>query len=253
MTGRFASVLNRVNRDLALPAPERSRILQEMASDLEDLYEAYRGRGMSEEQAVRHAEAALAASAETLADLSRIHTPLHRRLAQRYAERGRHRAEQLLLVLLVAAMLTWVAITQLSPALGGASTFFWAVLAIAAALCVVVPLAGYAVLSSGRAEARRAAPGVRGAILPLGLLAVLLGVLGAALDLYTAAGVLGTADERSLYAFMLWLGGVADLLATSLAVGLGAGIAWFLLESWALRVASSSGVDFLGSVSWGGA
>jgi hypothetical protein len=239
MRERFARVLDRVNRELALPAPERSRILREMASDLEDLCEAYRERGMSEVEAVRQAEAALAASADTLAELIRIHSPLHRRLAERYAEQGRHRAEQLLLGLLAAATLTWVAITQFAGALDSASTFFWAVLAVAAALCVLVPLAGFG-MSSGRAETQRAAPGARGVILALGLLAVLLGAFGAGLDLYNAMGVLATADERTLYAFVLRLGRVADLLATSLAVGLGAGIAWFFLESQALRIARLS-------------
>ena len=87
---RFAPVLDRVSRGLALPEPERSRVVEEMTSDLEGLYEAYRERGMSEEEAVRRAEKALAASAETLAELSRIHAPLHRRLAEHYAEPGRH-------------------------------------------------------------------------------------------------------------------------------------------------------------------
>lgn len=246
MTGRFARVLDRVNRELALPEPERSRILQEMASDLEDLYETYRERGMSEAEAVRQAEAALAASADTLAELIRIHTSLHRRLVERYAERGRHGAEKLLLGLLAAATLTWVAVVQLTQALDGASTFFWAVLAVAAAVCVTVPVAGHAVLG-GRAEAQHAAPRARGAILALGVLAVLLGAFGAALDLYTAMGALAAADERSFYAFVPRLGRVADLLATSLAVGLAAGLAWFFLESLALRVARTSGAGFLGS------
>lgn len=247
MTGRFARALDRVDRELALPAPERLRILQEMASDLEDLYEAYRERGMSEAEAVRQAETKLAATADTLAELSRIHRPFHRRLAERYAERGRHGGEKLLLGLLAAGTLTWVAITQSAEALDDASAFFWAVLAVAAVLCVLVPVAGYGMLS-GRDEAQHAAPGARGAILPLGLLAVLLGAFGAGLDLYTGMGGLATADEWSLYAFALRLGRVADLLAMSLAVGLGAGVAWFFLESLALRVARSSGVGFLGSV-----
>jgi hypothetical protein len=248
MTRRFARVLDRVGRELLLPEPERSLILQEMASDLEDLFEAYRERGMSEGEAVRQAEAALAASTDTLAELIRIHRPLHRRLAERYAERGRHAAEQRLLGLLAAGTLIWVAITQLTGALDHASAFFWAVGAVAAALCVLVPLAGYGMVSR-RAEGQRAAPGGRRAILALGLLAVLLGAFGAGLELYTTMGGLATANEWSLYAFALRVGRVADLLATSLAVGLAAGLAWFFLESRALRAARASGVGFLDSIS----
>jgi len=241
MMDRFAPVLDRVSRGLALPEPERSRVMEEMTSDLEGLYEAYRERGMSEAEAVRRAEQALAASAEALAELSRIHAPLHRRLAEHYAEPGRHRAERWLLVLLAGGTVAWVAVTQAARAPGGTSVFFWAVLAVAAAVCVLVPLAASAAVSV-RAEARSTAERARSAILGLGLLAGLLAALGAALDLYQAAGSLRAAGEWSVGAFVPWLGRIADLLATGLAVGLGAGLAWFFLESRALRVVRSRGV-----------
>src|SRR5690606_12674042 len=120
MMDRFAPVLDRVSRGLALPEPERSRVVEEMTSDLEGLYEAYRERGMSEEEAVRRAEQALAASAEALAELSRIHAPLHRRLAEHYAEPGRHRAERWLLALLASGTVAWAAGTEVTRGRGGA-------------------------------------------------------------------------------------------------------------------------------------
>jgi hypothetical protein len=249
MMDRFAPVLDRVSRGLALPEPERSRVMEEMTSDLEGLYEAYRERGMSEAEAVRRAEQALAASAEALAELSRIHAPLHRRLAEHYAEPGRHRAERWLLVLLAGGTVAWVAVTQATRAPGGASIFFWAVLAVAAAVCALVPLAGYAGMSA-RGDTRSIARRARDAILALGLLAVLLAALGAALDLYQAASSLRAAAEWSVGAFVPWLGRIADLLATGLAVGLGAGLAWFFLESRALRVVQSRGAMFRGSTPW---
>ncbi len=246
MMDRFAPVLDRVSRGLALPEPERSRVVEEMTSDLEGLYEAYRERGMSEEEAVRRAEQALAASAEALAELSRIHAPLHRRLAEHYAEPGRHRAERWLLVLLAGGTVAWVAVTQVTRAPGGASIFFWAVLAVATAVCALVPLAAFLGVSV-RVEARGIARWIRSAILALGLLAVLLAALGAALAVYQAAGSLRTAGEWSVGAFVPWLGRVADLLATGLAVGLGAGLAWFFLESRTLRPVQSPGALLRGS------
>ena len=50
---RFAGVLKRVSDGLDLPQPTRSRILLEMAGDLQDLYEHHLGQGMDEERAAQ--------------------------------------------------------------------------------------------------------------------------------------------------------------------------------------------------------
>jgi hypothetical protein len=70
---RFAKVLNKVSDALDLPQPTRSRIVLEMAGDLEDLYQHHLAQGLDEEQAARRAEEAFAASEEALKHLSRIH------------------------------------------------------------------------------------------------------------------------------------------------------------------------------------
>ena len=70
---RFAAVLKKISDGLDLPDPTRSRILLEMAGDLEDLYEHHRAQGLGEEEALRRAEEAFAASDEALKHLARIH------------------------------------------------------------------------------------------------------------------------------------------------------------------------------------
>src|SRR5690606_12674043 len=114
---------------------------------------------------------------------SRTPAPRHGRLAEHYAEPGRHGAERWLLVLLASGTVAWVAVTQVTRAPGGASIFFWAVLAVATAVCALVPLAAFLGVSV-RVEARGIARWIRSAILALGLLAVLLAALGAALAVY---------------------------------------------------------------------
>ncbi len=70
---RFAEVLKQVSDGLDLPQPTRSRILLEMAGDLEDAYRHHRSHGLDEQQAARRAEEAFAASDEALKHLARIH------------------------------------------------------------------------------------------------------------------------------------------------------------------------------------
>ena len=70
---RFAEVLTRISAGLDLPQATRSRILLEMAGDLEDLYQHHRSQGLDEAQATRRAEEAFVASDEALKHLAHIH------------------------------------------------------------------------------------------------------------------------------------------------------------------------------------
>lgn len=90
---RFSRVLRRVDRRLQAPEPRRSRILMEMARDLEDLYRAYRDRGLSEREARRRAEEWLAPSGAALESLSSVHLPAFDRFLDRLGGTTRGRIE----------------------------------------------------------------------------------------------------------------------------------------------------------------
>jgi hypothetical protein len=70
---RFAPVLRRISAGLDLPQATKSRILLEMAGDMEDLYQHHLSRGSDEAEALRRAEEAFAASDEALKHLARVH------------------------------------------------------------------------------------------------------------------------------------------------------------------------------------
>lgn len=80
---RFANVLKKASEQLHLPEPTRSRILPEMAADLEDSYHHYLERGYEDDEAVRRAEEAFAVSDEALERLARIHQPALGDVAER--------------------------------------------------------------------------------------------------------------------------------------------------------------------------
>ena len=50
---RFAELLGRTAARLDIPQPARSRVLLELAGDLDALYEHYRGLGLEEDEASR--------------------------------------------------------------------------------------------------------------------------------------------------------------------------------------------------------
>lgn len=98
---RFADVIRRIDARLELPQPAKSRILLEVAGDMEDVYRTLRGRGFSRDEARREAVARFELSDEALQDLVAVHTSRFRRFLDGLSEQGRGQVERAALGLLV--------------------------------------------------------------------------------------------------------------------------------------------------------
>jgi hypothetical protein len=135
---RFAETLGAVAERLDLPQPAKSRILLELAADLEDLYEFHRQQGCSAEEAAREARQTLALSEESLAALVAVHQSWYRKLMDRFSARAQARWERLLLLLLLLCV---VAVTGArvwgSPLLARAGLSAWPILAVTTAVVVL--------------------------------------------------------------------------------------------------------------------
>lgn len=130
---RFVRVLRQVDRRLRAPEPGRSRILVEMAHDLEDLYRSYRERGLSEAEARREAEKWLAPSPAALASLQTLHRPAFDRLLDRLGGTTRGRVE-LALVSVVSLLAVGGGVLGIlrSGALSASAPGLWIVAALGA-------------------------------------------------------------------------------------------------------------------------
>jgi hypothetical protein len=95
----FTEILRSINDRLDLPQPARSRVLLEIAADLRDTYDYYRGQGLSQEEARRYAVENCDLSDEVLADLTRLHTSAWRRFMDRFSEQAQTRLERVLVIL----------------------------------------------------------------------------------------------------------------------------------------------------------
>ena len=73
---RFHSVLSQTGERLHLPKATKSLILVEIAADLEDLFQHYLERGLSEEEAAAKAEEKVDMTDEALVELVQIHSHL---------------------------------------------------------------------------------------------------------------------------------------------------------------------------------
>jgi hypothetical protein len=236
---RFGHVLRRAEARLEAPEPERSRILLEMARDLEDLYAVYRARGLSEGEAARRAESLLGASPEAMEALGGIHATGFQRLAARLAPGGGHRIEELLLLVLALGSAA-VALSALVAAgvLRSPGMFHWILLGLGVAV-----VAATVVQTVGRS--RPMLPVVSVVPLPaLALAALVVSAFGAGMELLSMTATAGGAGAWELASVMVSVGRAAELLALALAMALVAVAGWFQvarrrreMESWRAEVA----------------
>lgn len=101
----FADLLEQTSARLELPQPTKSRILLELAADLEDLYQFYRTEGLAESEAIARAQEMLDFSDATLAQLAEIHTTPFRRFLDRLSLQAQSRWERGALIALFLIIL----------------------------------------------------------------------------------------------------------------------------------------------------
>lgn len=101
---RFSATLRRADAALDLPVSVRARIMAEIASDLEALFEAYRARGLADDEARAKAARVLGVTPEVARELGRLHEPRYRRWTAKLSARGRTTIEQRLVTVLTGAL-----------------------------------------------------------------------------------------------------------------------------------------------------
>jgi len=109
----FRSILKKINSNLNLPQPQKSRILLEIAGDLLDLYQYYLNQGYSEEEAKQKAEIKLALDQNSIAEMVNLHNSGFRKLFTRLSQQTQTKWEQagILAVLLVLFSLFFFSIS----------------------------------------------------------------------------------------------------------------------------------------------
>ena len=96
---QFAPMLKNINERLDLPQPTKSRIILEIACDLEDAFNRYLAKGLSEQEAVKEAEERFDLTDESLDELKQIHQTFFKKLVDSISGRVRTRWERAALVM----------------------------------------------------------------------------------------------------------------------------------------------------------
>jgi hypothetical protein len=222
---RFAPLLERTDRALNLPQPQRARVMQELAADAADLFAHLRQRGLGEREAAGEVEKWLLADSEAIRELEDLHRPLHHRWAARFSQPGQHRVERAALALILVGF--FVAATKLLSGTNVLAAPFWsgyALLALgvgAAALATERAIALW--LRGGRSHDQRRGLTALACTAPA---AVAVSLLGAALALSSAPNFVRASGSA-------WpaVGTAAAILATGLIVALLSTAAYLGLET----------------------
>ena len=244
---RFAGVLKKVSDGLDLPQPTRSRILLEMAGDLEDLYEHHRDQGLEEEEAVHRAEEAFAASDEALKHLARIHVANGGLTERVRSQVGTWWEKALLVIWLLGVILVAEAVVTEVHFFVIISPFVWPIVALAAAALAFSLWKLYQLFWKKPNDPRSFRSG----------LSSLLFVAAASL----ALAFCGFFYHLRWYAFQVWDGGpekmfgllsnwimaISALMIVSLLTATLAALAWFLLAGLVARAENREAAALLAS------
>jgi hypothetical protein len=225
----FVEVLRPLSARLPLPQPARTRVLLEIAADLEDMYRHYRASGLTEEEARLKAVNTFDLSEEALAELVRVHTSLFRRLLDRLSAQAQSRWERGLL-LIVAGTLAFVCVQVVlrGELVAVAGTQVWPTLICGLTGLTLGLVKFYSIHIKQDHELRRARRGLD-AIAILAGAQVFLGFLAGWFSLYlTARRMTGDVEYAGAHLFN-WLLSASALLSVSLMGALLTAMIWFAL------------------------
>jgi hypothetical protein len=122
----FKPLLVEINTKLELPQPIKSRIILEIAADLDDAYQSYLKKGMAEQEAVKLAKQKFDLDDYSLHELIRVHQSSFRRWFDHLSTTAQTWWERLILVCLLAFVLISGGITIMKvPLIEEAGPFVW--------------------------------------------------------------------------------------------------------------------------------
>jgi hypothetical protein len=214
----------------------RSRILLEIASDLEAVYEHFREDGLSEEAAQRQAIEHCDLSDEAVAELVDVHTSWYRRFLDRFSAQVQTRWERAVVILLLIFVAAVTAPLVVSVRVFEVASFaVWPVLGVTLAAVVMSLRKFYAAYVKQDHDTRRLRSGLS-AILVLAGINLLIGLYGCWLALYRAARNAVAGTDQALILFTDWLLSSSAMLMVCFLTVVLIALLWFVLANKISRI-----------------
>lgn len=231
---RFATTLQTIADRLDLPQPARSRVLLELAADMDDLDRHFLGQGLAEDEARLRVLEQFDLSDAAMSELAAVHHGPARRLLDRLPARNLRLWERTLLVVMaLAAVHTGGWFTRSSQVMHDAGAQAWAVLAVAVIVLILAAGKAYQLFIRQDHRVRR----LRTGLAPVLGLSVGMMALGFVLPWVQVLLRLGRPTDLHPVAVMMdWVISTTAMLQVSLGLGLLGALAWFGLAQAVLRI-----------------
>jgi hypothetical protein len=232
-TSTLASVAEGIRE---LPHPARTRILLELAGDVEALTEDLHRRGVPEAEAAARARQRVVPSGPALDALVRLHRPFYLRLTAPIPDSSLRRWERTVLLTATLVVLGGGLLFLGSMGLlARPSPFLWAILALAAATLALVLTKGFQ-LFVRREHRPETLERDLGLLLGLSATALLVAGAGTVTGLWRLAAAMEVGVSDPVPLLTAWLLRDSVLVTTGLLTALAGGLAWFLLAQGAAAV-----------------
>ncbi|HER43309.1 MAG TPA: hypothetical protein ENO08_02470 [Candidatus Eisenbacteria bacterium] len=226
---RFSGLLRKISDGLDLPQPDKSRILLEIASDLDDMYRFFREKGLGEEEAASRAEERLDLSNEALLELVEIHESGMRKLLGRISEQARTRWERVLLAMAVIVVAAYTGRQVFSVDLyQRAGRFVWPILLFALAALVIAIWQIYKLYIKKDHDIRTLGVGLPWLIAP-GAASILTGLIGMFYEFHRSIRMAAEGAGGSPVFFVECALRCSAMMMVGLVTAIAIGIVWFIL------------------------
>ena len=193
---RFTPILKQINEKLDLPQPQKSRIILEIAADLEDMYNVYLNTGLDEDKAAQKAIEKFKLDTATLKELAQIHqTALQKMYHNISASVRRWWERAILAIILIVISLLTLRVTMTSQFFAQASWFVCPMLAIFMLISVLFLVKVYKLFIKKEHSIHRVRSGLSFILFLIGV-NFIIGILGYIVELY--------ASGSNVYFLTLW-------------------------------------------------
>jgi hypothetical protein len=228
----FSGHLKDIAARLPIPEPARSRVLLEIATDMEDLLNHHLAAGMDRTDAVSAVEEQFDLSEEALRDLVEVHSSSCKGPLERISQQAQSSWERGVLVVVAAFVAVGLVTQMVQPALFRAAGILTYVVLPVIGLALGVGIwKGVALFQGGR-RVRMPVPrgGIR-SLVALALLMVGMGLAGVWIQLYRAGLQIRELPRMALVHLVDWLYASSATLVVALSGAVLTGLLWFSLEA----------------------
>jgi len=233
---RFNRILREINRKLDLPQPEKSRILIEIGSDLEDMYQLFISEGYSEEAAIGRAEEKFDISDEALIELVGIHQSMISRLLSGISEQAQSRWEKTILVAVLLLIVIFSGPQFFSKGFfRQVGPYIWPFLGISLFTGVMTLRQSYLIFLKKDHQTRKLRKDLIW-FLVTACGSLFTGIYGWSVETYRMAASAAADFDSAFIKLINWAFSSSAVMMTALLISIASGVIWFMLAGRIRRI-----------------